>query len=135
MRSDLEKLVLHRWICNIFTSSQRSMSDKHGFNQMNIALISGVYKWPISLEIFIIFPRIWAQYSFDSSHVWLALSVDYRRKSQKFSTVLGVFLDQSASFNQAKCNVGHINDLFQLKCLRFFHGYERNICLNETIFH
>jgi len=29
--------------------------------------------------------------------------------------VLGAFLDQSASFNQAKCNVGHINDLFQLK--------------------
>ena len=55
-------------------------------------------------------------------------------KSQKFSTVLGVFLDQSASCNQAKCNVGHINDLFQLKCLRFFHGHERNICLIEAMF-
>jgi len=43
------------------------------------------------------------------------LSVDYRLKSQKFSTVLGLFLDQSPSFNQAKCNVGHMNDLFQLK--------------------
>jgi len=57
------------------------------------------------------------QYSFDGSHVWLALSVDCRRKNQKFSTVLGVFLDQSASFYQAKCNVGHITDLFQLKYL------------------
>jgi len=32
-----------------------------------------------------------------------------------FYAVLGVFLDQSASFNQAKCTVGHINDPFQLK--------------------
>ena len=40
MRSDLEKLVLQRWTCDIFAGSQRSMSVKDSFNQTNIALIS-----------------------------------------------------------------------------------------------
>jgi len=59
----------------------------------------------------------------------MALSVDCRRKSEKFNAVLGVFLDQSVSFNQSNCNVGHVNDPFNLKLLQFFHGYERNIRL------
>jgi len=36
--------------------------------------------------------------------------------------------------DQAKCDVGHINDLFPLKCFRFFHGYERNIRLIDAMF-
>ena len=44
----------------------------------------------------LMFSKIWAQYSFDWSHVGLALNVDIRQKRQKFSTVSGVFLDQSA---------------------------------------
>jgi len=28
-----------------------------------------------------------------------------------------------------------MNNLFQLKFLQFFHGYERNIRLTEAIFH
>jgi len=40
LRSDLEKLVLQRWTCDIIAGSQRSMSVKHSFNQTNIALIS-----------------------------------------------------------------------------------------------
>jgi len=62
------------------------------------------------------------------------LSVDFRRKRQKFSIVLGVFLDQSTSLKKAKWNVGHINDLFQFKFLQFFRGYEGNFRLIEAIF-
>jgi len=40
LRSDLEKLVLQRWTCDIFAGSQRSILVKHGFNQTNIALMS-----------------------------------------------------------------------------------------------
>ena len=47
--------------------------------------IFGACKWPISVEIFIIFPRIWVQYLFYWSHVWLALNVDNRRKCHKFN--------------------------------------------------
>jgi len=68
-----------------------------------------------SVKISIIFLRIWAQYSFHWNYVWLALSVDCWRKSQKFNAVVGVFLDQSASFNQVKHNIGHVNDPFRLK--------------------
>ena len=36
-------------------------------------------------------------------------------KCGEFNALKEAIRDQSASFNQAKCNVGHINDLFQLK--------------------
>ena len=64
----------------------------------------------------------------------LTLSVDYRRKCHKFIAAKQAIRDQSASFNQAKCIVGHINNPFQLKFVYIFHGHERNICLIEAMF-
>ena len=37
-------------------------------------------KWPISVKIYLIFPRTWAQYLFHWNHVSLTLSFDCRRK-------------------------------------------------------
>ena len=47
----------------------------------------------------------------------LTLSVDYWRKCHKFITAKQAIRDQSASFNEAKCIVGHINNPLQLKLL------------------
>jgi len=35
----------------------------------------------------------------------------------EFNALKQAIQDQSASFNEAKCNVGHINELIQLKYL------------------
>jgi len=43
------------------------------------------------------------------------MSVDCTPKSQTFNAVQQGIRDESASFNQAKCNVGHMNDPLQLK--------------------
>jgi len=88
----------------------------------------------ISVRILNIFVRIWAQWSVDWSHVWLASSADCRREGQNFNAVLRDFLFKSASFNQAKYIFGHVNDPSELKYRQFFHGHERNICLIETMF-
>ena len=58
----------------------------------------------------------------------MALSVDCQRKGQKIIAVKQAIRDQSASI------FGHVNDLFQLKYMWFFHGHERNICFTEAVF-
>jgi len=92
------------------------------------------FKRPISVKIWTTFSRIWAQWSVDWRHVWLALSVNCRQKCSKFNASKQAIRDQSASFNQAKYFFGHVNDLFQLKNIWFYHGQERNICFTETMF-
>ena len=73
------------------------------------------YKISISVRILNIFVRIWAQWSVDWSHVWLASSADCRREGQNLNSVLGDFLFKSASFNQAKYIFVHVNDPSELK--------------------
>jgi len=73
-------------------------------------------KWPISVKIYVIFPRTWAQYLFHWSSVWLTFSFDCRRNATiKFIAAKYAIRDQSASFNQAKLVLGHTNEPFQLK--------------------
>jgi len=52
----------------------------------------------------------------------------------KFIAVKQAIRDQRASFNEAIYIFGHLNDPFQLKCEKFFHGYERNYLLIEAMF-
>ena len=92
------------------------------------------FEWSISVKIWIMFSRIWAQWSVDWSHVWLALSVNCRQKCSKFNAEKQAIRDQTASFNQAKYIFWHVNDPFQLKYIRSFHGHERNICLIEAMY-
>jgi len=63
--------------------------------------------------ISIIFPRIWAQWSVDWSHVWLALSVDCRRKCYKLNPAKQAIRELSASFNWIKYIFGHMKYPFQ----------------------